>query len=243
MDNAVSIVITNYNQGKFANRAIKSVVDQSYSKDLIEIIIIDDGSTDNSVDLINEEIVKYSDNEIKNIRLVTKNNGGTASARNTGINNSNYNIIAFLDIDDEYYPNKIKYSVDTLLKYNNIGCVYSDYIEIDIDGSKKRVFKPPYNKHLLMQQCIVSTNSIITKKVVDTIGYFDESIKGPEDFDLWLRISCRFMIFHIPEPLFAYHHHGGNKSDVSDMQAWRMEEQKIRERIATGQYYVGCQSN
>jgi len=242
----VSIVIPNYNQGHLICDAIRSAIDQDYPKDKYDIIIVDDGSTDDSVKIITDYIQKRQTYEVEDndysdppIKLIAKTNGGTASARNAGIKESVNDIIAFLDSDDLYLKDKLKRSVEELNRYPNTGCVYSDYIEEQINGDKNYTFKRSFDLSILLEQCIVSTNSVMFKHVFDLIGEIDESIKGCEDYDLWLRISLAgFMIRHIPEVLFIYRHHGMNKTETSDMKEWFEEESKVRNRALSGTYYV-----
>lgn len=231
-----TIVITNYNQGHLLDRSLSSAINQNYPHKQYEIIIVDDGSTDNSVEIAHKLISTYLNNTSDlTIKLITKENGGTASARNAGIDAASGNVIAFLDADDEYLPNKLSESIKIMNKYHNVGVVYSDYFETFPDNTKKIVYKPSFNRDILFSQCIVSTNSCIHRSVIDKVGYFDSSIKGCEDYDFWLRIAySNIMILHIPEPLFIYHNHNLNKTVTFNPNMWAFEEQKIRQRIIKG---------
>lgn len=232
----VDIIIANYNQGKFAQRCLDSVLKQDYPHDLLKVTIIDDGSTDGSRFEI-QKATKILDTHIQ-YEIVYKTNGGTASARNKGLNKTNNAVVAFLDIDDEYLPNKISTSVIELLRYPKTGVIYSDYIEVFLD--KKIVnAKPSFNKKDLLMSCMVSTNSIYLREAIDYIGEFDESVKGVEDYDSYLRIvNAGYMIRHIPEILFIYHQHGQNKTTVSNKEKWNKEVQFVVERAIEGTVYV-----
>jgi glycosyltransferase involved in cell wall biosynthesis len=204
-----SIIIPNYNQGHFLERSVSSAVAQTIDKSETEIIIVDDGSKDNSLLLAQSLIYKFGDS---NIRLIKKKNGGTASARNAGILESSGEYIGFLDADDEYHVQKAEISIKYLDIAPEVGLVYSDYIEV---FSNKTMYnsKPDFDERLLKRQCIVSTNSFIKRSVVNKIGLFNESIKLIEDYDYWLRISAaNFMCMRIPAPLFKYYNHGQNKT-------------------------------
>lgn len=225
----VSIIITNYNQGRFFKDAFESAINQTYQNK--EIIIVDDGSTDNSLDIIQNVLSEYKGNVL--YKLITKNNGGTASARNAGIKNCQGQFLAFLDTDDIYYPDKVAVSVGKLLEYNGaIGVAYSDYdVLYEKTGNKKREIKAPFDADLLLQFCLVSTNSIVHRLVFEKIGLFDETIRGMEDYEFWLRASTQFAFCHIPFALFCYREHGDNKSLTTDRSKWTEEENKMKERF------------
>lgn len=210
----ITAIITNYKQGKFALTALQSLYTQTLKPN--NIIIVDDASPDDSVKLIKEAIkvceAKYP--PIPTQVVVRETNGKPAGARNSGIklcNNSDY--ICFLDIDDYYYADKIKQSVEVLEKNPTIGMVYTDYDMINTKtGKTVREFKHPYDFQFLWQTCIVSTNSIVRKSVFDKVGLFDEKLYGVEDYQMWLRIGKEYMVYHIAEALFCYRIHGENLS-------------------------------
>lgn len=218
-----SIVITNYNQGHLIADAIDSAIQQTYLNK--EIIVVDDGSTDNSVSIINEKI-----KGIPNVRLITKLNGGTASARNAGVKESKSHIIAFLDADDVYYPDKVAISIGKLMELPGLGVAYTDYNMVNTTtGNMRREFKMSFDFNKLLQICIVSSNSIVKREVFDAIGYFNENIRGMEDYEFWLRAGTRFAFCHIPFALFLYREHGGNKTLTTNRDDWLKEEQKMKQ--------------
>jgi glycosyltransferase involved in cell wall biosynthesis len=220
-----SIIIPNYNQGHFLERSVGSAIKQTLDPSDYEIIIVDDGSKDNSL-LVAQNII--SQNKTHNIKLIKKPNGGTASARNAGIVNSSGKYIGFLDADDEYAPEKAELSIKYLEFGPEVGLVYSDYLEVHGDRlfySAKRDFDPA----MLKIDCIVSTNSFIKKEVVNTVGYFNEAIKIIEDYDYWMRISAaNYMCLRIPMPLFTYYVHGQNKTVVSSQEDIGREHMMLR---------------
>tara|TARA_Y100000296_G_scaffold81593_1_gene109123 strand:- start:235 stop:969 length:735 start_codon:yes stop_codon:yes gene_type:complete len=233
-----SIVITNYNQEKFLERSILSAINQDIDSDLYEIVIVDDGSTDNSISTINNILENNDASDVK-IYLLSKSNGGTASARNAGAYDSHGEFISFLDADDEYLPSKLSRSLQEIEMFPNVGVVYSDYIEEDPEGEKRVTFKYPFDMDILMNHCIVSTNSMLSRESFLKVGGFDESIMGCEDYDLWLRIaSSGYMIRHIPETLFTYYCHANQKTATYDMNKWAEEESFIKNRVLRGEYFV-----
>jgi glycosyltransferase involved in cell wall biosynthesis len=190
-----------------------------------EIIIVDDGSKDNSL-LIAQNII--SQNKTHDIKLIKKPNGGTASARNAGMVNSSGKYIGFLDADDEYAPQKAELSIKYLEFGSEVGLVYSDYIEVN----EQKMFytaKRDFDPSTLKQHCIVSTNSFIKRDIINTVGYFNEAIKIIEDYDYWMRISAaNYMCLRIPMPLFTYYLHGQNKTVVSRSEDINKEHAMLR---------------
>lgn len=208
-----SIIIPNYNQGHLLQRSVYSVINQTIGKENLEIVIVDDGSKDNSL-LVAQNII--SSNKSHNIKLIKKQNGGTASARNAGILNSSGQYIGFLDADDEYHTQKAEISIKYLEIAEEVGLVYSDYFEIKGD-KVSYTSQVDFEMSKLRESCIVSTNSFIKRSVVEKVGLFNESIKIIEDYEYWLRIcSSGFVAMRIPAPLFKYYLHGENKTIVSD---------------------------
>ena len=210
-----SIVIPNYNQGHLLHRSVQSAINQTLPSSDFEIVIVDDGSKDNSL-LIAQGII--SANPKHNIKLVKKQNGGTASARNAGIANSSGEYIGFLDADDEYHIQKAEISIKYLETSDEIGLVYSDYFEIKGD-SVFYTSKPDFELAKLRQSCIVSTNSFIKRSVVNSVGTLNESLKIIEDYEYWLRIcTSGFFAMRIPAGLFKYYVHGENKTLTSSQE-------------------------
>ncbi len=222
--NKITAIITNYNQGKFFRTALQSLLSQTRLPD--QIIAVDDCSTDDSAKVIAKEIKDLDKGIIPIEFIVRATNGKPAGARNSGIEKATGDIICFLDVDDIYYSEKIAKSVYILDKYPEVGLVYTDYDVMDIiNNTQKREFKHPYEFNYLWQTCIVSTNSIVRKSVLDKVGKFDEKLFGVEDYNMWIRIAKVSLLYHIPEALFMYRLHGGN---ITMNHAQSMHEQIIK---------------
>jgi glycosyltransferase involved in cell wall biosynthesis len=205
-----TVIIPNYNQGKFIHTALQSLENQTIKPD--EVIIVDDKSTDNSVELIIKALKNF---KINHRFLQREVNGYPAACRNTALKtiNPETDIVFFLDADDWYEPTKIEKTLVVFAGYPDVGLVYSNYFMIDNNGQRRYEPKFSYNMNYLWQQCIVSTNSAVRRQVLETVGLFDErkDYKGVfEDYNLWLRISKKFLMYHIAEPLFTYRVHGEN---------------------------------
>ena len=185
-----SVIIPNFNREKSIVNAIRSVLAQNYSK--FELIIVDDCSTDNSI----ENISSFSDSRIRVLNF--KENSGVAAARNFGIKNSKGDFISLLDSDDYYDPFFLEESLKTLESApEGAGFMWTGvrYIE---QGEKSEFFWKPAKRDsaylTFLHSLHIGTNSGITikKEVFQTCGYFNESLPAAEDTDFFLRITQKF---------------------------------------------------
>jgi len=236
----VTVVIANYNYGQYVETAISSALKQDYPGEL-QVCIVDDGSTDGAWEKIvgvvggkvetkdGLEVVEKTHKSGKKVIGIRKENGGARAASNTAINYTweDTHAFAILDADDEYYPNKVSRMVQKLIQDPmRIGVVYADYDIHDLNtGKVVREFKQPYNKEVLMGECIVHSNALINKLAFaathESTGFYDVNLHGPasgefigcsEDYDLWIRISEQFLIVHIPESLAIANITGSNQT-------------------------------
>ena len=234
MNKKCSIVIPTYNNQFFITNAIKSAVKQNYDASLYEIIVVDDGSTDNT-ELVMNGILEAN---MADIKYFKKKNGGTASARNYGVEKSSGEYIAFLDADDTYTPNKLNMSIPLLEKHDNVGIVYSDYIEKYPDRSVIRL-KENFNIDRLFSECIISTNSVVRRSALERVGGFDETFRFVEDYDLWCRIVMSgFFALRVPEVLFIYNSHPQSKTNSTNFEQINPEWAKIKERIIKNAWLI-----
>ena len=206
----VSIVIPVYNAEKYLDECINSALNQTFQD--IEIIAVDDGSTDNSPKILK----KYSDK----IKIITKTNGGTATALNAGINKATGEWIKWLSADDALYPNAVKELILEAEKLQNKKNVilYSNYDKIDSSGEViKQFIESNYNDMnsfdfnvILLDHFIGNgTTCLIHKSAFNKYGYFDEKIGFQEDYELWLRFCLQFncRLHLIPKILAKYRIH------------------------------------
>lgn len=229
----ISVVITTYNEEKYIESAIKSAENQTLNKDLYEIIVVDDGGSDNTDQIIHK--LKKNGSQVKYFK---KKNGGTASARNFGISKAEGNYISFLDGDDTYFPRKLERSLNAMLKGQNIAIVYSDYIEKYPDKAQIRL-KQNFSREMLFQNCIVSTNSMVKKEALEIVGGFDETFKYVEDYDLWCRLAIAgFFALRVPEVLFTYNSHPNSKTNSAGLERIEPEWARIRERIMKNEWRI-----
>lgn len=219
----VSVIIPTYNSSKFVEEAINSIILQSYKN--IEIIVIDDGSTDNTKDVLN----KYINDST--ITYCYQKNGGPGAARNRGIKESIGDFVCFLDSDDVYLPDSILDRAQVLKNYPEVGLCFSDYFlqtkqhqtkiiphnrqyskfneAIEFSTKERNIYifpKKSYN--LVVPSCYLHTSScMLRKSVLDIVGLFRTDIFCAEDNDLWLRISMHCKIAFIDKVGSIYKTH------------------------------------
>ncbi len=203
----VSVIIPAYNYAHFLPEAIESVLQQNYRD--FEIIVVDDGSTDNT----REVLYKYWNK----ITYIYQENKGLPAARNTGIRASQSDYIAFLDADDLWMPEKLELQVGLMDKRQDVSLVYSNVFILDETGGKRKVTyswsqdvsKNPL-KELLLSCPIPVLTVLIRRQAIEKCGLFDETLTYSEDWDMWLRLaldrSNRFVI--INKHLAQYRIHG-----------------------------------
>lgn len=209
----VSIVIPVYNAEKYIDECIQSALCQTYSN--IEIIAVDDGSKDNSL----EKLKKYHDK----IKIISKKNGGTPTALNSGIKVMTGEWFKWLSADDLLEKNAIEILINETKQLGNDSksCIlYSNYDLIDQDGKIVGEFiEPNYNHLESFQQSVIlldhyygnGTTSLIHKSLFDKFGLFDEKIGFQEDYEFWLRCcifhNCKLHL--VPQKLARYRIHEG----------------------------------
>lgn len=220
MSYRVSVIIPTYNRSKYLINCLDSVFSQSF-KDF-EIIVVDDGSTDNTLSILD----KYA----HKINYIKQKNLGVSSARNCGIKNSKGIWLAFLDSDDLWHKDKLRYQIDYLDKNEGALICHTDekwyknglYIN-QMDKHKKsggRLFVKS------LQMCMISPSSVMIKKdLFDKIGLFDESLPACEDYDLWLRITSQYDIGFIDKSLVIKN---GGHCDQLSKKYWGMDRFRIK---------------
>jgi glycosyltransferase involved in cell wall biosynthesis len=188
----ISVIIPTFNRAKLVQRAIKSVLNQTLKP--YEIIVVDDGSTDDTLEVLKNYPIK----------VLTQKNKGISSARNLGIKNATGDIIALLDSDDEWLPTKLKLQ----LKLFEDGFSFTHTDEIWIRDNQELKQKAHHKKpdgecfYENISFCKISPSTImIEKKLFEKVGYFDEDLEVCEDFDMWLRVLKVTPIKLLPIPL------------------------------------------
>ncbi|HVF47851.1 MAG TPA: glycosyltransferase [Pyrinomonadaceae bacterium] len=205
---SVSVIIPNYNYAHYLREAIEGVLNQTYPD--IEIIVVDDGSTDGSSEILKS----YGDR----ILLILQNNQGVSAARNNGVMSSHGQYVAFLDADDSWLPKKIEREVEQFSLNPKLGLVHVGVREVDAVGNHIRDRLDGGHGQIADQLLMLATEGIlgggsgfmVPRSVFDEIGGFDTALSTSADWDLFYRISSRYPIGFVPEVLINYRVHGAN---------------------------------
>ncbi|MDD5638815.1 MAG: glycosyltransferase [Candidatus Pacebacteria bacterium] len=203
----ISVIIPTYNRAHLLSRAIDSVLSQTFQD--FELIIVDDGSTDNTKEIVEE--YQKKDERIK--YLWEENSGGPAKPKNTGIKNSQGEFIAFLDSDDEWLPEKLEKQLKLFENSNNLGFVSCNALIIDENNNIKGEYQSPRNKsfiNLLDGNKISNCGVIVKKNIFEELGIFDENLKFGEDWEMWLRIAKKYNFDSVYESLIKCYLHQNN---------------------------------
>jgi len=205
----VSVIIPAYNAGKYISETIKSVLKQTYSN--IEIIIVDDGSTDDTVEKVN----KFNDK----VTLLTQKNKGVSCARNNAVSIAKGCWLAFIDADDLWLENKLELQINKLNKLNKLKWSHTNsfYFGENQSGFVTRSdLTKQYSGQVFSKLIInnfITTSTIIIKKELFLIhGGFDETLPALEDWQLWMNIAKSEPIHYIKEPLAHYRVYTGSTS-------------------------------
>ena len=197
----VSVIIPSYNRAKTIERAINSVLYQTYHN--LELIVVDDASSDHTDEIMNK--LKLKDQRI--IYIKHKDNMGAAVARNTGIKSHKGEYIAFLYSDDLWLPDKLEKQVNAIERSSSdTGVVYSAVLRNEgntvlcKDSCKGGGYGYIY-KELLFSNFITSSSILVKSTCFDTIGLWDDNLTCFQDWDLVLRLSKNYKFLYLPEPL------------------------------------------
>ena len=201
-----------YNGEQYISEAIESVLAQTYHN--FELIIVNDGSTDNSKSIIESYLGD------SRILYFYQKNMGVSSARNLAIRKSKGELISFLDSDDLWHPKKLEVQIEYIKKYPNAHLVFTDYIiRNEIEGTHKnsseftpKNFRECNIKDLFFQNYIGILTILVKKNCLKNHDIFDIALKGSEDYELWLRLALDYNLHYIPQPVATYRWHGTNTS-------------------------------
>lgn len=208
----VSVIITTYKrEPKMLKRAVQSVLNQTYTN--LEVIVVDDSPSDYELRPMVESAVSNMDSRVKYIKH--QQNLGACAARNTGINNSVSDFVAFLDDDDEWLPEKLE---KQMKKFDDasVGLVYCQQYVCDENGvvgqSQHKAYTGNVYDKLILSNFIGSTSLVVMRKSIALkAGLFDPEIKSAQDLDMWIRVSKISKVECVCEPLLKYYVHSGER--------------------------------
>jgi glycosyltransferase involved in cell wall biosynthesis len=209
----VSVIIPTYNQSQYLAVTIRSALDQTLDGD-IEVIVVDDGSTDSTPELVRNFPIRY----------VRQENRGVACARNTGIELARGEYIAFLDSDDVLLQNALRRGVAVLDKHSEIGFSYGQAYLTDQNGRVSGIWKSRFSgqsttvdtkeqvRQLLLANVVPTGSVIVRRSCLDEVGGFQEGLRITEDRLMWIRLAKRYPAAYIAEPLQKYRIHADSLS-------------------------------
>ncbi len=244
----ISAVIPAYNSEETIARAIESVLAQTRPAD--EIIVVDDGSTDKSAEIVSS----YADK----VTLIRQENAGVSVARNRGIEAAMGEWIAFLDADDEWLPEKLKLQSEHLMRHPDLKWAYSDFYRKEYGDEKLRQAHDSPNLTAVLRDELFedyflayrnhgyawTSVLVIKQEVFETVGMFEPGMKRAQDNDLWYRIAYQYpRIGYIPKPLAIYHlDTTGSSTKTNDSIEFMMDLVHRHENLSKqyGRYEVFC---
>jgi glycosyltransferase involved in cell wall biosynthesis len=241
---SISAVTPTYNRAHLITDALDSILMQSYAVD--EIIVVDDGSTDNTETVVNSWAAQAGQDT--SVVYVRQDNAGGNFARNRGIEKAKGNVIAFLDSDDVWAVDKLEKQMAVLEADPDLGAVYCGIREVVIgsdDAAEVPVRSYPQGElfdALLVSDVTAPTSCyVVRREVFETAGMFDTNLQARQDWDMWIRIAKEFKIGAVPEALTDLRGHDGPRT-VSDptreLNAYRVILEKYAPLRATKSFRI-----
>ncbi len=208
LNDKVSVIIPTYNRSELLIKAIGSLENQSHQN--MEIIIIDDFSTDDTAEVVKE----MTDERIIYLRHDT-NKGGSA-ARNTGIQRATGDFIGFLDSDDQWLPGKLEKQLKKFKEQPDVGVIYTGVQVVNENNEPTRKIIPECRGIILSKlfesNCIDTTSSVLVKKeILDEVNGFDEKLPSCQDWDLYIRLAQVTQFDFVKDSMVLFYHHSGER--------------------------------
>jgi glycosyltransferase involved in cell wall biosynthesis len=202
----VDVIIPAYNAAKFLPQAIDSVAAQTFED--WRIVLVDDGSTDNTAEIV----APYAERLGPKLKYIQQANAGLPAARNTAIRNSSAELLALLDADDIWLPERLAESVKVFENRPQVGLAYGFNSRIDADGAVIDTFtrrskhaEGKIARYIYMRLVQLPCPTITFRRAaVDEVGMFDETLRATEDRDLWVRIAMKYEVALVPKVIALY---------------------------------------
>ncbi|HKO97823.1 MAG TPA: glycosyltransferase [Pyrinomonadaceae bacterium] len=243
MNPQVSVVLPTYNRAQTLERSIRSVLNQTFTD--FELIIVDDGSTDES----NSILRKFAD--LTNVILASRPRRGCSAARNYGIRVARGRYVAFQDSDDEWMPDKLAKAVAALEQSDkDTGVFYSDMLIVRSDGSVTDFRAPQLKPGVLINEdtrdyqvhSIGIQSAVIKRECFESVGYFDEALPRLIDLEIFIRLSDKFRFVHSDETLVRFYLGEGISTDGKALiKARRHLLAKYRRRLKLQSHHLAWQ--
>lgn len=216
---SVSVVIPTHDRRSLLPRALDSVRAQSLAPH--EVVVVDDGSTDGTSEMLRHDFPEMT--------LLEQEQCGVSAARNRGIEHCTGDWIAFLDSDDEWLPDKLARQQAALGDHPGTLICHTDEIWMRrgtrVNPKKKHAkHGGSIFEHCLPLCCISPSSVLVHRSMFREVGLFDTTLPACEDYDLWLRITCRYEVVYVDEPLVVKH---GGHADQLSRRHWGMDRFRI----------------
>src|SRR5262245_9327205 len=204
----VSVIIPSHNSAKYLTDAVGSVLSQSFQG--FEVLVIDDGSTDET----SEVIKRYG----RRVTYILQSNAGVAAARNRGIKGSRGRYVAFLDADDTWHPNKLEAQIRALRENPGYRACYTAFTVVDANLTPLKVTRSSRRtaslEDLLLRGNVIGSicSVVCERSLFETVGDFDRSLSQCADWDMWVRMSAVTEFLYLDVPLVTYRQHASSMS-------------------------------
>ncbi|MFC1480364.1 glycosyltransferase family 2 protein [Candidatus Omnitrophota bacterium] len=216
-----SVIIPTFNRRRFLEKAVDSVLGQTFTD--LELIVIDDGSTDDTKQFISS----YND---KRLTYLYQANSGVSRARNTGLEEAKGEFVAFLDSDDYWVSEKLKKTARYIKNFPDIGIFHTEeeWYRNGVHLTQMEKHRKPSGlvyKYALPLCCISISTAAVKKDIFTRVGTFDENLEACEDYDFWLRATSRYEVKLIPEELTIK---DGGRPDQLSSSIWGLDRFRIK---------------
>jgi glycosyltransferase involved in cell wall biosynthesis len=231
----ISIITPNYNYSKYIGKTIDSIINQNYNN--IEYIIVDDGSTDNSVDIIRKYQLKFP----HIIKLIEQENLGQTVAINNGLKKATGDIIGWINSDDTYCNNIFNAVLSLFEKNKEIDIVYGDVNIVDLNG--KQIYRLRHFSFNYIESVFVGFANVLTsnaifwkREILDQVGLLDESLKCNMDGDLFSKITFRRKLYYLKKPIANFRKQPYTKASI-DNPNWHLLIKKEVNKVQSVSYF------
>lgn len=238
----VSVLMAVYNSERYVGQAVESILNQTFCD--FELIVIDDGSTDQSLAILQRYTVKD-----RRICLISRENRGIPCTRNELLAQASGELIAVMDSDDIALPNRLAQQVEFLQQHPQVVCLGSAYDLIDAKGRLLTHLPVPLGDEDIQRQTLAGHASIfqpcamMRRSAVLAVGGYDETMTQAEDLDLWLRLGEIGKLANLPEVLVQYRLHSNSVSEqdcaLQRQKAYEACQRAWQRRGITGQFEAG----
>lgn len=227
----VSVVIPTHNRAKLLQRAVKSVLNQTYP--IKEINVISDGQDDETDEVMKELCEKYP---VINYHSYNPAKGGNY-ARNYGIKVSTGDCVAFLDDDDEWHNDKIEKQISIMKRDSEIGLVCTGINNVHVSENLINVYIPPApydcSKEILLKNCIGSTTTVMVRRYLfKETGMFDEKLQALQDYDMWIRLCQKTKVGVVQSPCVEYYNYDNSNQISKSTNKYVVAEKKISKKYS-----------